>query len=262
MSMTSGFLSGAASSSLRRTIICARVGLCAVAALVVAGAVVQPSPAADGAAVDGRPNIRPAIVWAPIPFPRQRMLEMRSYATRHYGMATWRLRKPRVIVEHYTASETLASVVATFSADVPDPELHELPGICAHFVVDKDGVIYQLVRLDVMCRHTVGLNWTAVGIEHVGTSARQILHNARQMRASLALTTWLMRRLTVGIGDVIGHNQSVTSRFHRERRREWRCQTHQDWSRSEMKAYRSRLAQVARSHHVSLGSRVKRVNRC
>ena len=52
-----------------------------------------------------------------------------------------------------------------------DAELHELPGTCAHFIVDKDGTIYQLVALTIMCRHTVGLNWTAFGIEQVGLSA-------------------------------------------------------------------------------------------
>ena len=42
-----------------------------------------------------------------------------------------------------------------------DPELHELPGTCSHFVVDTDGTIHQLVSLTFMCRHTVGLNDTA-----------------------------------------------------------------------------------------------------
>ena len=28
---------------------------------------------------------------------------------------------------------------ATFSPDTPDPELHELPQVCAHFVIDTDG---------------------------------------------------------------------------------------------------------------------------
>jgi beta-N-acetylhexosaminidase len=42
-----------------------------------------------------------------------------------------------------------------------------------------------------MCRHTVGLNWTAFGIAHVGTSDRQILGNRAQLSASLSLTLWL-----------------------------------------------------------------------
>ena len=72
---------------------------------------------------------------------------MPAYAKRHYGLATWRLRNPKVIVEHVTVSSTFASAYSTFAADVPDAELHELPGICAHFVIDTDGTIYQLVPL-------------------------------------------------------------------------------------------------------------------
>ena len=37
----------------------------------------------------------------------------------------------------------------------------------AHFVIDEDGTIYQQVPLDVRCRHAVGLDWCAVGIEFV-----------------------------------------------------------------------------------------------
>ena len=159
---------------------------------------------------------RPAVVAKPIAFPAARKLEMQAYAKRHYGIDTWRLRNPKVIVEHITVSSTFGSAYATFAADVPDSELHELPGTCAHFVVDTDGTIYQLVPLEVMCRHTVGLNWTAIGIEHVGLSDAQVLGNARQLAASLALTTWLMSRYHIGLGDVIGHNESLTSRFHHE----------------------------------------------
>ena len=67
----------------------------------------------------------------------------------------------------------------TFAPNRPDPELHERPGVCAHFVIDRDGTIHQLVPLRLMCRHTVGLNHTAIGIEHVGISDAEVLGNAR-----------------------------------------------------------------------------------
>ena len=49
-------------------------------------------------------------------------------------------------------------------------------------MIDKDGTIYQLVPITIMCRHTVGLNYTAIGIEHVGTSDQEILGNPRQLQ--------------------------------------------------------------------------------
>ena len=195
---------------------------------------------------------RPPIVSKPIPFGPQRRAETARYAARHYGLHTWQLVRPRVIVEHYTASDSFSSAWNTFASDTPDPELHELPGTCAHFVIDRDGTIYQLVPLTTMCRHTVGLNWTAIGIEHVGTSDAEILHNPRQLQASLELTLWLMHRYGISLPNVIGHAESLTSAYHRERYSAWRCQTHGDWQHTDMVGYRARLLRLAQREHVTI----------
>ena len=193
---------------------------------------------------------RPPIVPKPIPFGAQRRAETVRYAERHYGLHTSKLLHPRVIVEHYTASTTFSSAWNTFASDAPDSELHERPGTCAHFVIDSDGTIYQLVPLTTICRHTVGLNWTAIGIEHVGTSDASILSDKRQLRASLELTLWLMHRYDISLPNVIGHSESLTSRYHHERYAPWRCQTHGDWQHADMVDYRRRLRSLARSEHV------------
>jgi beta-N-acetylhexosaminidase len=195
---------------------------------------------------------RPAIVSKPIPFDAQRRAEMAAYAHRHYGLHTWRLVHPHVIVEHYTANNSFSATWNTFASDAPDPELHERPGTCAHFVVDTDGTIYQLVPLTTMCRHTVGLNWTSIGIEHVGTSDASILNNPRQLVASQRLTLWLMTQFHISLPNVIGHNESLTSPYHRELYAPWRCQTHGDWLQADMVVYRSKLLALARSEHVAV----------
>jgi N-acetylmuramoyl-L-alanine amidase len=179
---------------------------------------------------------KPHIVWKPIPFGAKRKAEMAQYAERHYGIDSYLLH-PKVIVEHYTATTTFASAYNTFAADVPDAELHQLPGTCAHFIVDRDGTIYQLVPLTIMCRHTVGLNYVAIGIEHVGTSDGEILNDAAQMRSSLQLTAWLMQRY---------RNESLTSPYHKELYAPWRTQTHGDWQHTDMNVYRARLRAVLR----------------
>ena len=213
-------------------------------------------------ASDARTVPRPPIVWKPIPFGAKRKTETRAYALRHYAIDSWRL-EPHVIVEHYTASESFSSTYNYFASDTPDVELGELPGDCAHFVIDKDGTIYQLVPLTIMCRHTVGLNYTAIGIEHVGTSDREILDDPRQLRASLQLTLWLMQRERVQLRNVIGHNESLTSPYHRELYAPWRCQTHGDWTRADMDVYRAKLAALARTYGVPLGPPAVRVTpRC
>lgn len=194
----------------------------------------------------------PPIVQKPIPFSAARRAETAAYAKRHYGLATWRLQSPHVIVEHYTATDSFSSVWNTFAANSPDPELGDLPGTCAHFVIDRDGTIYQLVPLTTMCRHTVGLNYTAIGIEHVATSDQQVLGDPRQLRASLRLTLWLETRFRISLPNVIGHAESLTSPYHRELYAPWRCQTHADWQHADMVTYRKDLLALAKSEHVTL----------
>ena len=183
----------------------------------------------------------PRVVPRPIPFGEQRKQEMRAYARRHYGIDDHRLLRPRVIVQHYTVTDSFPPVYNTFAVDRPDPELGELPGVCAHYVIDRDGTIYQLVSIRIMCRHTVGLNYTAIGIEHVGRSDGQVLGNRRQLAASLRLTRVLQGRLGIATRNVIGHNENRSSPYHRERVARLRTQTHGDFPRSAMNVYRRSL---------------------
>jgi beta-N-acetylhexosaminidase len=131
-------------------------------------------------------------VWRPIPFGARRKRQTAGYSRRHYDMRGWRLEDPQVIVEHYTDGTSFDSAWNHFAAN--GSHLGEKPGVCSHFLIDTDGTIYQLVNLRLRCRHAIGMNWTAIGVEHVGTSADQVLGNADVMRASLRLTVWLMAR--------------------------------------------------------------------
>jgi beta-N-acetylhexosaminidase len=200
--------------------------------------------ARGGQAATTSPTARPHIVAKWIPFSRKRKREMVAYADRHYGLHTYKLLDPHVIVEHYTAGTSFGSAYNTFAQDTRDVELHELPGVCAHFLIDTDGTIYQLVPLGIMCRHTVGLNYTAIGIEHVGTSDGAVMANPRVLRASLALTRWLRCTNGIQVKDVIGHNESLSSPYHRERVKRLRTQTHGDMRRASMKVYRSKLRRL------------------
>jgi beta-N-acetylhexosaminidase len=183
----------------------------------------------------------PAIHQWRIPFPQQRKDEMRAYARRHYGINSYALARPKVIVEHVAVASSAAATRNTFVPDRRDPELHELPGTCSHFVVDRDGTIYQLVSLKLMCRHTVGLNYTAIGIEHAGFRDGDVLGNRRELAASLRLTAWLKCRYGIRLSNVIGHNESLSSPYHRERVARLRSQTHGDMTHASMQVYRRKL---------------------
>ena len=206
--------------------------------------------ASDSSALDVA-SLRPPIAWKPVPFGDRRRRQMGAYSKRHYGQWQWRLNGPVAIVEHYTTGTTWQGAWNTFAAN----SLHngEYPGTCAHFVIHTDGTIYQLVPLWIRCRHTVGMNHLAIGIEHVGRSDAEVLGNARQMRSSLRLTLWLVAKFGIDVRNVIGHGESLQSPLRYERYASWRCLTHTDMSRPAMRTYRGRLRDRARAVGVPIG---------
>ena len=185
---------------------------------------------------------QPTIVQKPIPFPRERKEQMAAYARRHYDIDSYRLRDPKVIVEHYTVTATFQQTFNTFAPNNPDPSSRSYPGTCAHYVIDRDGTIYQLVPRSIMCRHTVGLNYTSFGIEHVGESDGDVMGNKRQLAASLRLTRWL--RCRYGIATKRrdrAQRVAVLAVPHGARRAAARTQTHGDMTKTTMRKYRSQL---------------------
>ena len=208
-----------------------------IAASAVSGASAQRSATPSAAT-------KPPIHKKLIPYPKHRKREMAAYSKHHYGQYKWRLNNPNLIVEHYAAASSISAIYNTFKSDRPDVEFHELPNVCSHFAVAANGAIYKFVPINIRCRHVVGLNYTAVGIEHVGFSDQDILNRPAQLNASLQLTQWLRCRLGLPVNQVIGHNESLSSPFYKELDPRFRGQTHGDWNHADMQTYRSDLAKL------------------
>jgi hypothetical protein len=150
----------------RRAVFAGAGAACIALALALALALSSAGALASGARQPLLPP--PRIVKDFIPFGPAREQQMRAYALQHYGIDSYKLVDPHLVIWHYTDSATFQSVWNTFADDVPDVTYHELPQVCAHFVIDTDGTIYQLVPLDIMCRQVVGLNYTAIGDRECG----------------------------------------------------------------------------------------------
>ena len=230
----------------------------ALAVLVAAFVLIAPESAAIALEPPRPADVKPRIVLKKIPFGARRKRQMAAYSRRHYGRRTYVLAHPHVVVEHYTDGTSFDSAWNHFASNAT--HLGEKPGVCAHFLIDTDGTIYQLANLRIRCRHAIGMNWTAIGIEHVGTSAGRILRDGDMMRASIRLTAWLMLKYGISYGNVIGHAEILQSPYHRERYDAWRCMTHADFNRSEMGTYRRRLRRIARRLDVPVGAGPKWVD--
>jgi N-acetyl-anhydromuramyl-L-alanine amidase AmpD len=83
--------------------------------------------------------------------------------------------------------------------------------VSSHFVVDRDGTIYQLQPVTRFARHCIGLNHVAIGIENVGDDGRFPLTDA-QVAADAALVRDLARRYP--ITHLLGHFEVMKFRAH------------------------------------------------
>ncbi len=176
-----------------------------------------------------------------IPYGSTRKHQMAAYSKRHYGEREWRLEEPSGIVEHYTASATAGPALSTFENNRPDVEYGELPGVCAQYLIDRDGTILELVPTDIRCRHTVGLNHRTIGIEHVGQSDSDVVGRPQVLKASLALTSWLRCAYAIERSNVIGHNESLDSPLYEEHDPRFQGRTHGDMKPGTMNRYRKKI---------------------
>jgi N-acetyl-anhydromuramyl-L-alanine amidase AmpD len=216
------------------------------ALVVVSSALPIGSLQAAGEDAGGR-TARPRIVEDHIDYGRKRKRQMAAYSDRHYGGRRWRLKRKRVIVLHFTAGPSYESARNTFASNAPNRG--ELPGVCAHFIIGKRGGIYEVVPPAIRCRHAIGLNHRAIGVEMVqegGRSShwadRQILERRPQIRASLRLVAYLMQRYGIPMRDVIGHAMANDSRYFKDLQG-W-TNDHTDWLRRDVKEFRRRLRRL------------------
>lgn len=222
-----------------RTGIFGSLAVAAIAAAALAGDTTAGGDRATSAAAP-----KPAIQKRLIPYPASRLNDMAGYSKRHYGEFTYRLDNPRQIVIHYAVANSIDAIYNTFAPNRPDPEFGELPNVCSQFAVGARGETVKFVRPNIRCRHVVGLNHVSIGIEHVGFSDGEVLGRKRQLKASLRLTQFLRCRFGIPVKDVIGHNESLRSRFYKELDPDFSGQTHGDFKRSSMRVYRRALARL------------------
>lgn len=146
----------------------------------------------------------------PIPFPGARARLTLEYIRSRYDSGADDITiVPRVIVIHWTGSSTAQSAIAAFSPTTlpawrPEIARGGRVNVSAHFLVDRDGTILQLMPSNVMARHVIGLNRVSVGIENVG-GPRVPLTDAQA-----DANAYLVRHLVVkypNITHLIGHHE-------------------------------------------------------
>ena len=99
------------------------------------------------------------------------------------------------IVLHYTAGSTAQGAINTF--------LDTDRGTSAHYIIDRNGDIYQMVRDSDRAHHCKGANANSIGIEHVAISGQAV--TSAQEKSSIALIRWLMGAYGIPASGIDGH---------------------------------------------------------
>lgn len=168
------------------------------------------SPGQGTAVQEKRSLERPAMESRPIAFTDLRRRLIREYARIHYGQEMETI-VPQAVVVHWTASDSRDGVYRYFYNE-ENPHLQNgTLNVASHYLVDRDGTIWQLTPETALNRHAIGLNWCAIGIENVGgVDGREDLTQA-QLEANVKLIHYLRGKYPT-IQWVLGHYQQDQAR--------------------------------------------------
>ncbi|OHD54205.1 MAG: hypothetical protein A2Y33_12940 [Spirochaetes bacterium GWF1_51_8] len=145
----------------------------------------------------------------------ERLELTKQYCKDHYGMDTYELKDPKMIVVHSTEMSSLKDSLGCFKPakmgdDRPYLQAFGAVNVGIHFVIDKTGKIYTLLPLNIVARHTIGFNYTAIGIENVGK--KNVDLTAAQIEANAHLIAWLAEQFP-SVEYMIGHYEYTNKKL-------------------------------------------------
>ncbi len=115
------------------------------------------------------------ILQKPILYDQTRVdLSLEYLAQQHQLVREQPVINPVMIVIHWTTLGDLESAYRVFYEPVKpqfrndDPFLPQELNVSSHYLVDRDGSIYQLMPDSLLANHVVGLNYCSIGIKNVG----------------------------------------------------------------------------------------------
>lgn len=149
------------------------------------------------------------IIQKPIDYSKEKIKLSLEYMREHHGLdqKTPKI-TPKIIVLHYTAGGTVESNFKYFNNLHLENERSTLKkqsslNVSSHFIIDRDGTIYQLVDPELFARHTIGLNYCAIGVENIGSKAQPLTD--KQVEANAELVRYLTKKYAIEY--VIGHSE-------------------------------------------------------
>ncbi len=146
----------------------------------------------------------------PIDFSQKRIELTKKYIKTHYDLDVKDIKIiPKIILIHHTAIDSYEDSLKRFINDTLPSDRPEIQSagalnVSTHFMVERDGTIHQLMPLDFMARHVIGLNYNSIGIENVGGENSADNLTKEQLKANIYLVNYLKQKFDT-IEYVVGH---------------------------------------------------------
>ncbi|WP_295022119.1 peptidoglycan recognition family protein [Sulfurimonas sp.] len=146
----------------------------------------------------------------PINFGETRVELTKQYIKDHYKLDVQNIKIiPKIIVIHHTAIDDFNESLSRFTSQTLPSDRPEITkggsvNVSTHFMIEQNGTIHQLMPLDIMARHVIGLNYNSIGIENVGGAHSKDNLTPAQLKANIELINELKKKFPT-IEYVIGH---------------------------------------------------------
>ena len=114
---------------------------------------------------------------------------------------------PKMVVVHWTAIDNIEVTFDVFNpptiAGRADLTGASNLNVSSQFLIDRDGTIFRLLPDTTFARHTIGLNYLAIGVENIGSDEMPL--TKKQLKANEELVRYLERKYEIDY--VIGHHE-------------------------------------------------------
>ncbi|MGJ7032996.1 N-acetylmuramoyl-L-alanine amidase [Niabella hirudinis] len=129
-----------------------------------------------------------------------------------YAAIDFNIRKPHFIILHHTGQNSVEQTLFTFS-------FRKKLESSAHYVVSRDGAVYQMLNDYVRSYHAGAGKWgnisdmnsCSLGIE-IDNNGEKDLFTSAQINALIKLLTYLKEKYSIPTGNIIGHSDFAPMR--------------------------------------------------
>lgn len=141
------------------------------------------------------------IIQTPIKFTQKRIDLTKEYIKIHYEKDVEDIKIiPKIILIHHTAIDDYKDSLSRFASEALPSRRSDISSskpsvnVSTHFMVERDGTIHQLMPLDFMARHVIGINYNSIGIENVGGENGNDNLTDAQLKSNIFLVDYLKKK--------------------------------------------------------------------